>query len=182
MREDKNKLRAAVRAVACSVIPTEPARATRDLPYNIIESLPEWAAAQTVALYHALPDEVPTGEMLRRWSGVKRLALPVVHTDGTMTFHEYLGPGDLTPGAFGISEPREGREIPPAEIDLVLVPGVAFDPSGRRLGRGRGFYDRYLSRTDATHIHKVGLCHPGALVPEVPTEAHDVVMDRVVTF
>ncbi len=73
-------------------------------------------------------------------------------------------------------------DCPPEEIDLMLVPGVAFDPAGRRLGRGRGFYDRYLSRPDATHIYKVGLCRPGALVPEVPAEAHDVVMDRVATF
>ncbi len=178
--DDKNELRAAVR----SVIPTEPDRATRDLTHstviNRIESLPEFVAARSVALYHALPDEVPTEEMLRRWLGVKRLSLPVVHSGGSMTFHEYLGPGDLTPGAFGISEPRTGREITPEEIDLMLVPGVAFDESGRRLGRGRGFYDRYLSGPHAARICKVGLCPPHALVPEVPAEPHDVVMDKII--
>ncbi len=150
-------------------------------PIDQIESLPKFATAHTVALYHALPDEVPTAAMLHRWQGPKRLALPVVHPDGSMTFHQYLAPTDLTPGAFGISEPRTGGEIPPAEIDLMLVPGVAFDPTGRRLGRGRGFYDRYLSHPAAAHICKVGLCHPHALVSEVPAEPHDVVMDIVIT-
>ncbi len=187
MKEKKKALRAAVRsrgALAGSppVEGWQPERLTGwSAPIDRIESLPEFATAHTVALYHALPDEVPTDEMLHRWHGPKRLALPAVHPDGTMTLHEYLGTGDLTPGAFGISEPREGREIPPAEIDLVLIPGVAFDPSGRRLGRGRGFYDRYLARPDAAHIYKVGLCHPYALVPEVPAEPHDVVMDIVIT-
>ncbi|MDR2883310.1 MAG: 5-formyltetrahydrofolate cyclo-ligase [Alistipes sp.] len=185
MEEKKKALRAAVRAAARGVIPTEPERMTREVPYgNIfdqIESSPQFAAARTVALYHALPDEVPTEEMLHRWLGIKRLALPVVHSGGAMTFHEYLGPGDLAPGVFGISEPRTDRQITPQEIDLMLVPGVAFDSAGQRLGRGRGFYDRYLSQPAATHIYKVGLCHSGALVPEIPAETHDVAMNRIVT-
>jgi 5-formyltetrahydrofolate cyclo-ligase len=119
-----------------------------------------------------------------------------------MFFREYTCPECLVEGAFGIREPAplpsrarheapepvpnaaaEGRNlIPPSEIDLALVPGVAFDAAGRRLGRGGGFYDRYLARPDAAHIYKVGLCPPGALVAEVPAEAHDIPMDRVVTF
>ncbi len=188
MKEKKKALRAAVRKAACArEIPlpeTEGWRAERQTGgaalIDRMESLPEFAAAHTVALYHALPDEVPTAALLHRWQGVKRLALPVVHPDGTMTFHQYLGPGDTAPGAFGIDEPRGGREIPPEEIDLVLIPGVAFDPAGRRLGRGRGFYDRYLAHPAAAHIYKVGICHPQALVPEVPAEPHDVVMDKII--
>lgn len=144
-----------------------------------IERLPRFAAARTVALYHALPDEVPTAEMLRRWHGIKRLALPVISGDGEMFFREYTGEGDLGAGTFGIAEPTAGRVIPPEDIDIALVPGVAFDAAGRRLGRGKGFYDRYLSRPDAARIYKVGICPPHALVPEVPAESHDVTMNEI---
>ncbi len=203
MKEAKKALRKAVR----SVITTGLDGAAGDLPCTPcalaerIEALPRFAEARTVALYSSLWGEVPTDGMLRRWHGVKRLALPVVLSGEEMVFREYTGEGNLTPGAFGILEPAsvssrhsppschpdragkgdEGYLVPPAEIDLMLVPGVAFDAEGRRLGRGGGFYDRYLSRPDAAHIYKVGLCRSGALVPEVPAEAHDVTMDIVIT-
>ncbi len=172
-RKEKQAVRAAVKALAG-------AGTNGNIAADRIEALPEFAGARTVALYHALPDEVPTAEMLRRWSGSKRLALPVVMGDGEMVFREYTSTDALAAGAFGIAEPHTGREIPPAEIDLALVPGVAFDEAGRRLGRGKGFYDRYLGHPSAAHIYRVGLCRPGALVAEVPAEAHDVVMDKIV--
>ncbi len=99
-----------------------------------------------------------------------------------MSFRKYTGEGCLVSGAFSIDEPHAGREIPASEIDLMLVPGVAFDKAGRRLGRGGGFYDRYLARPDAAHIYKVGLCPLGALVAEVPAEAHDVTMNKIITI
>ncbi len=63
----------------------------------------------------------------------------------------------------------------------MLVPGLAFDNKGRRLGRGKGFYDRYLSHPAAAHIFKAGICPAGARVPAVPAEPHDVAMDVVIT-
>jgi 5-formyltetrahydrofolate cyclo-ligase len=146
-----------------------------------IEALPEFASARTVALYCALPDEASTAEMLSRWRGLKRLVLPVVLAGGKMIFCEYGGAESLASGTFGILEPTLGATVPPSEIDLMIVPGVAFDRAGGRLGRGGGFYDRYLSHPAAAHIYKVGLCRFGALVPKVPTEPHDVAMDVVVT-
>jgi hypothetical protein len=98
----------------------------------------------------------------------------------SMTFREYTGKESLQKGAYNIPEPHNGRVISPSEIDLMLVPGVAFDTSGGRLGRGKGFYDRYLSRLDAAHIYKVGICLPHQLVAQVPTEPHDVRMDTVI--
>lgn len=143
--------------------------------------------ARTIGLYIALPDEAQTAELLAKWLGEKRLALPVVlpaepaeNREPRMVFREYTGPECLRKGAFGIPEPHGTPEIAPREIDLMLVPGVAFDRSGRRLGRGGGFYDRYLSQPEAAHIYKVGLCPPHALVDEVPTEPHDVRMDEII--
>ncbi len=180
MREDKNKLRAAVRAAGGAVADGS-AVVDEIIVAGRIEALPEFAAARTVALYCSLPDEVPTDGMLRCWLGRKRLALPVVSDDGSMVFREYTGGESLSVGAFGIRGPVGEREITPEGIDLMLVPGVAFDAGGRRLGRGGGFYDRYLARADAAHIYKVGLCRARALVDEVPAEAHDVRMDKIIT-
>ncbi len=146
-----------------------------------IEALSQFTTARTVALFCSLPDEVPTGEMLNRWLGKKRLALPIVEGN-EMTFREYTGEDCLCTGAFGISTPGSEAVIPPEEIDLMLIPGVAFDPAGRRLGRGKGFYDRYLAQPAAAHIYKVGLCLPHGMVARVPAEAHDIKMNRVITF
>ena len=64
------------------------------------------------------------------------------------------------------------------KIDLALVPGMAFDAAGHRLGRGKGYYDRFLG--EHPHIYKIGVCFPFQRVAEVPSEAHDVVMDEVI--
>lgn len=176
---DKKAVRAAVRAAGDGEVRAAGGSGAIEA-IEAIEALPEFAAARTVALYHALSGEVPTAAMLARWHGTKRLALPAVLSGGEMVFREYTGDGNLATGAYGIAEPLAGPEIPPHEIDLMLVPGVAFDGEGRRLGRGGGFYDRYLGQPDAAPIHKVGLCRPEALVNEVPTEPHDVAMDKII--
>ncbi len=134
--------------------------------------------AKTVALYSALPDEISVTHLLAGWLGKKRVVLPVVE-GSEMVFREYTGPECLRRGAFGIAEPRGTNIVAPDEIDVMLVPGVAFDASGGRLGRGGGFYDRYLSQPAAARIYKVGVCRAAALVPEVPVEPHDVRMDEV---
>ncbi|MDR2911741.1 MAG: 5-formyltetrahydrofolate cyclo-ligase [Alistipes sp.] len=185
MQDKKKALRATLRAAGTRV--TENAKTERCNNCNTtvthhLELSPHFATARTIALYHALPDEAPTSAMLERWRAVKRLALPVVTGDGTMEFREYTGEKSVTNGTFGIGEPRTGAVIPAEEIDLMIVPGVAFDTSGHRLGHGRGFYDRFLSHPSAAHIRKVGLCCPHALVAEVPHEPHDIKMDEVVVL
>lgn len=83
----------------------------------------------------------------------------------------------LVPGAFGILEPQDGREVRPEKIDVFLVPGLAFTPDGRRLGYGGGYYDRVLG--DARRA--VGLAFDRQIVDDLPTEAHDVRVHAVVT-
>ncbi len=94
-----------------------------------------------------------------------------------LTFH----PGDsLQPGAYGILEPVDGSaEVPLEEIDAFICPGLAFDPAGHRLGRGRGFYDRLLAQARPDAL-KVGVCFPFQIVPDTFPEPHDVIMDEVI--
>lgn len=85
----------------------------------------------------------------------------------------------LEPGTFSILEPMISAEAAnPEDLDLILVPGIAFDHRGHRLGFGRGFYDRVLKKTKA---YKVGLAFHEQIVDEIPNEEHDVPMDLIIT-
>ena len=120
-----------------------------------------------------------TGGVAERWRAAgKRLVLPRVEGDA-MRFCD-CDPAALRRGAFGIAEPEPGaRTCPPGEIDLVVVPGVAFTAGGVRLGRGKGYYDRYLSQAEFRGA-TVGVCYAHQLVGELPSEPHDVAVDCVV--
>lgn len=143
-----------------------------------LEELPLFQTAKQVALYHALPGEVQTAAFIERWYGKKRLFLPLVVGDD-LRLLRYSGSESLQKGAFGIWEPKpDGEEAEEGAIDLIIVPGVAFDRQCHRLGRGRGFYDRLLSALDAP---KVGICFDFQLVASVPVEPFDRPMDHVVT-
>ena len=140
----------------------------------------EWKQAKTVLLYYALPDEpclqILLDEGLRLQ---KRILLPVVVGDD-LVLKEYQGTASLREGAFHILEPA-GEIFPEAhydEIDLVLVPGMAFDTSGHRLGRGRGYYDRLLPRLP--RARKLGICFPFQYLDCIPHESHDIPMDGIV--
>ncbi|MEG1622952.1 MAG: 5-formyltetrahydrofolate cyclo-ligase [Alistipes sp.] len=141
------------------------------------EQVAAFMAADTVALFCSLPDEPPTEEMIARWSGGKRIVLPRVEGE-VMQFYAY-NPAVMHTGAFGISEPEEGVVCDPAEIDLIFVPGVAFTPSGGRLGRGRGYYDKYMSRSGFRAV-KFGICYAHQVVADLPVEPHDIGVDRLI--
>ena len=146
--------------------------------FSAVERLPEFRAARTVAVIAALPDEPATDEVLARWASTRRVVLPRVEGDA-MRFYA-CRPDALVFGAFGILEPQGERPCPAGEIDLVVCPGVAFTADGRRLGRGRGYYDRYLG-DPAFRGFRVGVCYAHQLVDDLPVEPHDVRMDRVIT-
>lgn len=146
--------------------------------FSAVERLPEFRAARTVAVFAALPDEPATDEVLARWASTRRVVLPRVEGDA-MRFYA-CRPDALVFGAFGILEPQGERPCPAGEIDLGVCPGVAFTADGRRLGRGRGYYDRYLG-DPAFRGFRVGVCYAHQLVDDLPVEPHDVRMDRVIT-
>jgi len=103
---------------------------------------------------------------------------------GDLTFRQLTNLGDIHLGEFGIPEPApESTHYDPQMIDMVLVPGRAFDRNRRRLGRGNGGYDRWISRhrKENTQTQIIGVAFECQIVQEVPCEAHDERMDGVVT-
>lgn len=132
--------------------------------------------ARRIMAYHSLPDELPTDDMLHRWATRKDLFLPRVNGD-ELEILPYRA-DTLSPGAFAIAEPQEGEPVSAESIDLIIVPAVAFDRHGNRLGRGRGFYDRLLATTTATTI---GVGYDFQLLDTVPVEPHDRPLDMVAT-
>lgn len=174
----KNELRKAMRSLNRGLDPAARALASARI-IERMEALEAFAGARTVGLFCSMHDEPDLGEALKRWCGVKRLAVPRVEGT-TMRFFEY-DPQTLFPGAFGILEPGPSAvPCPVEEIDLLFVPGVAFTPGGLRCGRGRGYYDQYLSLAGCRAV-KVGVCFAHQLVDALPAEPHDIRMDAVVT-
>ncbi len=141
-----------------------------------LTSLPEWKSARSVVLYSAVGSELSTELIIQNAvdSG-KEVYLPVTLDDsGMMTLGKYGS--SLTEGRFGIFEPAPLTDIP--EIDLIVVPAVAFDRNGHRLGQGKGYYDRFLARIAALSI---GFGYASQLADTIPTEPHDHSLDIVVT-
>lgn len=173
----KNEIRDIVKSERRKMSCDEVAKKSQDAARLILES-EEYRRANTIMLYSALGNEVDTAYIAEAaHADGKRVLYPVtdeacgrimpVIADKTTEFER---------GAFGIKEPK--GEVYNGAIDLVVVPGVAFDRSGARLGFGKGCYDAFLDKVKAS---KLGLCYDMQLVDALPTEAHDVNMDMIVT-
>lgn len=147
-----------------------------DIICNKVLNLPQIKEAKTVFLYHALPDEVQTISVLNKIIGEKRVVLPVVVGDD-LVIKEYI-PSNLKVGYMNILEPAQEETVNPQEIDLAIVPGIAFDSKCNRLGRGKGYYDRLLPKTNCT---KIGICYNFQLVDNIPADSNDIPMDIVIT-
>ena len=148
-----------------------------DTIFAQVEKLPEFLQAKCIFAYMALGDEVQTQSFIKRWVATKRIVLPIVKGDD-LELREYTMDGALTPGeSFGIMEPHNGRLVDLSEIDLAIIPGVAFDKQGNRMGRGKGYYDKLL--TDSA-FYKIGVCFDFQLFENVPVDSFDVKMDAII--
>ena len=141
-----------------------------------VKQLPEWANSQVVLLFAALPDEP---DVVGLWDESKQICLPRFRADRSYEAAHVGNLADLVNGQFGILEPPGSAVCAgPSEVDLVVAPGMAFDAAGFRLGRGRGFYDRWLEGLTA---FRCGIGFDHQLVSDVPHELHDARMGVVVT-
>ena len=148
-----------------------------------LQTAPELAAAGAVALYAALPDEVPTRacfEGLRRRGLI--CAFPRVEGRGALGFYRVDAWEELRPGRLGIPEPpASAPRSAPGPGDVVLVPGVAFDAQGHRLGRGAGYYDAAFPPGAASPPLLFGVAYEFQVVESVPHGSRDRRVDAIVT-
>ena len=141
-------------------------------------------SADTILLYWSLPDEVHTHDMVRQLAqDGHTVLLPKVQANNELTLHRYTCDDDLQCGAYGIMEPATPALTETEHNALLsnssvgIIPGVAFSKDGHRLGRGKGYYDRLLSRLPA--FYKIGLCFDFQVIEDIPHDAHDICMDTV---
>ncbi len=149
-----------------------------------VKSLPAYGDARTVMLYLDFRGEVETTELVQdALAEGKRVVVPVCNPDRTITPKEIHNlEQDLQIGTWGIREPKPGLcpPVDPLEIDLVLVPGVAFDLKGNRLGYGAGYYDRFVLRL-RPETPLAALAFEEQVLPEIQPDPHDRPMHMVVT-
>lgn len=142
-----------------------------------LEALPVVREADAFLVYASVDDEVPTLDLIEDLLDAGReVCVPRVVGD-SLDAVPVGGVDELSPGAFGVPEPPEGRPFDPRLLEVAVVPGLAFDRDGNRLGRGGGHFDRFLSDF---HPPAVGLGFECQVVDEVPIEDHDVPVDLVV--
>jgi 5-formyltetrahydrofolate cyclo-ligase len=135
---------------------------------------PLFASAQHVMLFWPLPDEINTIPLIEHAHAVgKHVFLPVVVGDDLVV--KPYNPTTMQPGAFGILEPQ-GEPVSPTVLDVIVVPGVAFDAACNRMGRGKGFYDRLLANAS---VPTIGVCYAEQYYLNIPTEVHDVPLHNV---
>ena len=172
-------MRRRIKSEILALSPVSQAEQSRQVAEQL-RSLIEQSGARVVALFAPLADEVQIGSLAEQL--VCRVALPRVGdmADGTpdMKFF-YYDKQSLAAGAYGIQEPQAGEVCSAADIDVMVVPGVAFTLAGDRLGRGKGYYDRYMAR-EGFRAQTIGVCYACQLCDELPVEEHDRRVDRVI--
>ena len=143
-----------------------------------IEQLPEFQQAETVLAYWSMAGEVFTHDFVKKWAKSKQLLLPVIEGD-MMAIKEFNPEKPLIAGSLkGLLEPVGETFTDIDRIDFIVVPGIAFDKENNRLGRGKAYYDRFLKHVDT---YKAGICFEFQFFDEVPADASDIKMDRVIT-
>jgi 5-formyltetrahydrofolate cyclo-ligase len=181
MHDEKALLRSGVVGARGKLSEEERGAAGR-LLRDAVLSLPELQMAGTVAVYYSVGLEPETrGLVYGLWKRGTYVVLPVLRGDGDLDWASYEGPESMVPGPHGLLEPGEARRgvEAVARADAVIVPALAVDRAGNRLGRGGGGYDRALARVGPM-IPLIALLYDDELVDRVPAEPHDVPVRAVV--
>ena len=185
IRVVKKEIRTAMKARLAAVSPDETLRASKSVLAQL-ESLEQWKRAEIVLAFLSMKDEINTAPIIKAVQEQgKTLAVPRVAGKDLVFYQIAYLEKDVAPGAFGILEPL--IEIPEIDIktlsephSVALVPGLAFDKENFRLGRGKGFYDRFLASAGDS-LYKIGIGYGFQLVESVPREPHDKALDLVIT-
>lgn len=179
--EEKRELRQRVRVLRCSLDPAFCTAAASDVAESLL-ALPELRSSRVVLGYVATEEELDPAAALEALHGLgKIVALSRIEAPGQLGLHVFEHARGLETGPFGIMQPPvSAPRVPEASIDAVIVPGVAFDADGGRVGYGGGYYDRLLPRL-RPDAFRIGIAYDEQIVEELPAEDHDERMDAIVT-
>lgn len=181
VKNRKREMRRRLRELDQRASPSERARAS-ELISKLFKAMSGWESCQSILFFAPQPTEPDIWRLIGHAVAAKKIVAlpkfdPASNAYGAAEVRSLSN--DLQKGAFDILEPKDSCDpIPLADIDMILAPGVGFDRSGRRLGRGKGFYDRILDQ--ATGLI-VGLAFDWQMTEEIPAEAHDIAMHRIAT-
>lgn len=177
---NKKQIRTEIKTILGAMDPAEAARASSAAAGRLI-SQPEFADARSVMIFLPIPGEIDPRDIARAaWSAGKRVAVPKIRTTGVMDAIEIRSlDQDLAAGAMNILEPIGNEVLATGELDLIVAPALAFDRKGARLGRGGGYYDRFIALHDGALV--CGLAFDRQLLDEVPSEPHDRPVTMLVT-
>lgn len=179
---EKDLLRKTIIKKRRSINEEERRRKNAAIERNIL-SLPVYKDSETIMMYMNYWDEVDTGGIAEdTLLDGKRLVIPLCKGEMIIPSEIKRLEEDVQIGMFGIREPRPGnfKPVPPKDIDIVLVPGVAFDAQGNRIGFGKGFYDRFLPQL-RDNVTIIGLAYSCQIVDHIDAEEHDFTMSLLVT-
>jgi len=178
-RETKKTLRDELMAREAALSPEYTTESNRGICQNVL-ALPEFQAAGAVLLFYSIWAEPNTHPIINAaLEQGKTVTLPESLPNGIMVARQIKSLAELVPARYNIPSPTGNMpEIPPEELDFILVPSVAFDLEGYRLGHGGGYYDRYMPRTPA---FRCGIAREQMLLPRVPRGFYDVAVNAIVT-
>lgn len=172
---DKQSIRRRVKAQKSLLDEVEKISAA-DAVFALLEQTAAFMMADHILVYHSLPDELSTRRFIDKWSDRKSFYLPRVNgVDLDILPYDRTR---MSLGAFHIEEPQGDDLCDMADIEMIVVPGVAYDRHGNRVGRGKGYYDRLLSRTKAL---KIGVAYDFQIVDDIEADPHDVKVDMIIT-
>ncbi len=178
----KTELRKELRRRQAEIVPAELQRRSA-AACQLLTEQPVYKRAESVMIFLSTAHEVDTSQLaLQAWADLKTVLAPRVSWEQRRMLPIEIRSlaTDVELGPLGIREPVEGRPVPVTDLDLVVVPGLGFDQQGNRLGRGRGFYDRFLSLPDF-HGVSCALALESQVVEAIPVAPLDVRVDMLVT-
>lgn len=177
----KDKLRSEVKKQRKKLNKKEIKKKSKQIIDKLID-LKEYRDAETVLFYISYNGEVFTHELVKEALKKKTVVVPISNLElGTLTISKIKKWNDLEKGAYGILEPKIScvDEVSIFDIDCIIVPGIAFDEHGCRLGHGIGYYDKLLQ--EATNAFHIGLAYEFQIVEKVPVKPHDIPVHKILT-
>lgn len=148
--------------------------------YKFVSELPEWEKAQTIFIYVSTLYEVSTRQLIQDFIKKKQIIIPKTHIKyQTLSLHHIQSMKETAKGNYAIYEPLPSAPIiEPLTIDFAIVPGIAFDKKGHRIGYGKGYYDGLMSQLTCP---KFAIAYELQIVDNIPAQKHDISVDGIIT-